>query len=177
MSKPIGLNIEPDDSVVPMGYIAGAFGIQGWVKIKTSTEKPDSLSKFKQLLLLINGSWCPTKVEKHSSLKDIFQAKLENISDRDQAMALRGTTVGVLRSQLPKPDKNEYYWIDLIGLNVINQQQEVFGTVTSLMETGANSVLVVKGSEQEYLIPFVKAYVLDVDFTNKQIIVDWGLDY
>lgn len=177
MAKPIGLNIEPGDSVVPMGYIAGAFGIQGWVKIKTGTEEPDSLGKFKQLLLLINDSWSPIKVEKHSSLKDIFQAKLENINDRDQAMALRGTTVGVLRSQLPKPDKNEYYWVDLIGLNVINQQQEAFGTVASLMETGANSVLVVKDSDKEYLIPFVEAYVLEVDFTSKQIIVDWGLDY
>ena len=73
-------------------------------------------------------------------------------------------------------DADEYYWTDLIGLKVINRQQELIGTVDSLMDTGAHSVLVVAG-ERQHLIPFVANYVIDVDMQNKCIYVDWGLDY
>ena len=165
------------DNVVPMGHVIGAFGIQGWVKIKTGTETPDALGKYKEILLLINGNWTGFKLEKYSATDAILHAKFAGITDRDQAIALRGATVGVLRSQLPKPDENEYYWVDLIGLEVVNQKQQSLGLVDSLMETGASSVLVVKGQDKQHLIPFVKHYIINVDFNSKQIISDWELDY
>ncbi len=165
------------DTVVPMGHIANAFGVQGWVKIKTSTETPDALGKYKEILLLQNGIWSPYKLETFSAHDNIFNAKLANISDRDQAIALKGTVVGVWREQLPPPSQDEYYWVDLIGLNVVNLHQEALGSVKSLMETGGNSVLVVANSDKERLIPFVKHYIVNVDFDNKEIIADWELDY
>ena len=80
------------------------------------------------------------------------------------------------RSALPTPAENEYFWADLIGLEVVNQHGVVLGRVDSLMETGAHDVLVVEGSK-EYLIPFIDAFVGKVDVEAGRIEVDWGEDY
>ncbi len=165
------------DNVVPMGHITNAFGVKGWVKIRTSTETPDSLGKYKEILLLLNGSWLTYNLEDFFAKDDIFHAKLSNISDRDQAIALKGVTVGIWRSQLPAPQGDEYYWVDLIGLTVMNLRQETLGIIDNLMETGGNTVLIVKSPDKEHLIPFVKHYVQDVDFNAKKVVVDWELDY
>ena len=165
------------DTLVPMGRIVNAFGILGFIKIKTDTAvTSQTLSQYQELYLQINNEWVLYKVEKAFSSDNILNAKLFAVNDRDQALALKGTIVAVSRDKFPKLDNNEYYWVDLIGLNVYNQQQEFLGQVENLMESGGNSVLVVKG-DKEHLIPFVNAYVLDVDRTKKQITVDWGLDY
>jgi 16S rRNA processing protein RimM len=117
------------------------------------------------------------QIEESFARDSVFHAKLAGINDRDAAFALKGATVCVNREDFPEPDEDEFYWIDLIGLNVINQQNESLGVVKDLMETGANDVLVVKQDDTERLIPFVAQYVINVDLASKQIVVDWGLDY
>ncbi len=163
--------------MVPMGKIVAPFGINGWVKIKTDTETPESLGAHKELYLLINEIWILKTIEDFFAKENTFHAKLNQIDDRDAALSLKGVLVGVPKEKLPKLVDNEYYWIDLIGLNVLNKNQLLLGRVDSLMETGANAVLVVKDETQQRLIPFVAQYVLDVDLTNQQIIVDWETDY
>ena len=166
------------DNVIPMGVVVGAFGILGWIKIKTSTQEYDSLGKYPSLLLMIDGNWVKYKVENFSTKSNVFSVKLENILNRDHALSLKGVLVGVLRSEFPHLPSDEYYWTDLIGMNVYNLAQESFGNVINLMETGANSVLVVKNANGiQRLIPFVGKHIVNVDITNGQIIVDWGLDY
>ena len=80
------------------------------------------------------------------------------------------------REALPEAAENEYYWSDLIGLEVVNVQGEVLGKVTDLLETGANDVLVVEG-ERERLLPFTAQVILKVDLAAGRINVDWGADY
>ncbi|RTL13272.1 MAG: ribosome maturation factor RimM [Neisseriaceae bacterium] len=170
MSRPANL--------IDMGYIANAFGIQGWVKIKTATEYSDSLDEYAQVYLkLKDGTILSKKIEKSFARDGVFHAKLAGINDRDAAFALKGIIIAVDREEFPDLDDDEFYWVDLIGLNVINVQGESLGIVKDLMETGANDVLVVKLEQEERLIPFVAQYVVKVDMQNKQIIVDWGLDY
>lgn len=165
-------------NLIDMGYIANAFGIQGWVKIKTATEYSDSLDEYAQVYLkLKDGTILSKKIEKSFARDGVFHAKFAGINDRDAAFALKGTIVAVDREEFPDLDEDEFYWVDLIGLNVINVQGESLGIVKDLMETGANDVLVVKLEQEERLIPFVAQYVVKVDMQNKQIIVDWGLDY
>jgi len=106
-----------------------------------------------------------------------LSAKLQGVDDRDGAEALRGLQVAVPRSELPEAGEDEYYWSDLIGLSVVNQQGVVLGKVTELMETGANDVLVVEGEHGQRLIPFVGQFVLNVNLAEASISVDWGLDY
>jgi 16S rRNA processing protein RimM len=164
-----------DNNLVSMGKIVSAFGIHGWVKIKTSAN-PDNLQKHDQLHVLINNQVQMLKIEKLVAHGDILNTKFVEINDRDQALALRGAIISVSRDDFPQLAADEYYWTDLIGLKVINQQQELIGIVDSLMDTGANSVLVIKG-EKQHLIPFVANYVIDVNMQDKCISVDWGLDY
>lgn len=164
-----------NDDFITMGKIVNAFGIKGWVKIKA--ENPESLSKNSKLNLFINKVWSEYIVEKSFIQNDILHIKFKEINDRDTALTLKGTIIGNKRSEFPNLENGEYYWVDLIGLNVYNRQDQFLGTVDSLMETGATSVLVVKNHETQHLIPFVGIYVIDVDLNNKRILVDWGLDY
>jgi 16S rRNA processing protein RimM len=166
------------ENLVEMGYIAGPFGIQGWVKIKATTEYTDSLDDYEQIYLRLPNKQIVAKtIEKSAARDGMFHAKLDGVSDRDAAFALRGATVCVSRDDFPEPDEDEYYWVDLIGLTVINQQGETLGIVKDLMETGANDVIVVRDNQIERLIPFVAQFVIDVNLEKRQIIVDWGLDY
>ena len=168
--------VDNSSRFIPMGTIIGAFGIKGWVKIKSDT--PTSFSRYKTVILLINGEERRITIEGGFVKDNVFNAKLTGIDDRDQACALRGVEVAVLRSDFPTIKiEGEYYWVDLIGLNVFNQDKIKLGVVENLMETGANDVLVIKSDDVQHLIPFIAQYVSNVDLVNKQIIVEWGLDY
>ena len=104
-------------------------------------------------------------------------AGVDGIEGRDAAQALRGARVYVSRASFPTPDPDEFYWVDLIGLAVVNRQGESLGVVEGLLETGAHDVLRVRRGEDELLIPFVAAYVDRVDLQARTVSVDWGLDY
>jgi 16S rRNA processing protein RimM len=114
---------------------------------------------------------------------DIVVVTADGLENRNAAEALKGARVFVSRSAFPTPDEGEYYWIDLIGLDVFNPQGEVLGRVMDLIDTGPNSVLRCEGEAGadgkpvERLIPFVAAYILSVSLADKRIVADWGLDY
>jgi 16S rRNA processing protein RimM len=114
---------------------------------------------------------------------DIIVATAEGLEDRNAAEALKGTTVFVSRSAFPTPDDGEFYWIDLIGLDVVNREGEALGRVVDLLDTGPQSVLrcvsegVAPAEATERLIPFVSAYIVSVSLADKRIVADWGLDY
>lgn len=104
-------------------------------------------------------------------------AKLEGVSNRDQAEELGSATIFIRRDQLAKLDEGEYYWAQLIGLEVVNGEGTRFGTIDHMLETGANDVMVVQG-DRERLIPFVIDEVVSrVDLDNGRVIVDWDADY
>ena len=106
-----------------------------------------------------------------------MQLKFAEISDRDAAQLLRGYTIEIKRSDFEHAQEGEYYWADLVGLTVYNRQNELIGTVSSLMETGAHDILVADGEHGRKLIPFVDHYIDNVDLEQGSIIADWGLDY
>lgn len=168
-----------NDNLVNMGSIVAAFGIMGLIKIKTDNSSvAASLAKQKNIFLYLKNSWVSYKISKASTNDNIVNLKLVGIDDRDAAIALKGTTVAIPRENFPKlKDPDEFYWVDLIGLEVINKESLSLGTISNLMESGSGSVLVIDGAEKQHLIPFVNAYIIDVDLNARQIIVDWGIDY
>ncbi len=127
--------------------------------------------------LQIIGSNNELEIEQSYFKNGIWFVLFKNIHDRNTAETLIGSVVGVYRNQFPDTAIDEYYWVDLSGLNVINLQNECLGVIDSMMDTGANSVMVVKDETQTRLIPFVAVYVSNVDIPKKLIIVDWGIDY
>jgi len=96
--------------------------------------------------------------------------------NRDQAIESKGQILAVDRQQLPQLEENEYYWDDLIGLNVYDLQHNDLGKVIELIETGANDVLVVSG-EKERLIPYIPQVIVKIDLTEKRIDVDWDKEF
>ena len=172
----------PDDLVL-VGHVTGAYGIQGWVRIKPYSADADAMLHAK--------TWWLDKPDLHDI--DMMQAKhhgedvvarLMGVADRNAAEALKGATVQIRRSHFPALANDEYYWIDLIGLVVCNLQGEHLGAVADLMDNGAHPILRVvapKAAEtdkpKEWLIPFVEQFVKAVDQEAKKITVDWGLDF
>lgn len=171
------MNSDPSHPVI-VGQVAGVFGVKGWIKVRSDTSPYDNILNYSPWYLQLNGNWVAYELlagQKHS--KGLI-AQLKGCDDRDQAAELVGREIAISREQLPAASEGEYYWSDLIGLEVRNTRGELLGKVDKLMETGANDVLVVKGERGETLIPYVKNhYILSVDLAAGSIQVDWELDY
>lgn len=172
----------PDDLVL-VGHVTGAYGIQGWVRIRPYSSDGDALLSAK--------TWWLDKPELHDV--EMLQSKLHNdevvarlmgVSGREAAEALKGATVQIRRSHFPALDNDEFYWVDLIGLAVVNERGEHLGVVGDLMDNGAHPILrveqpVAEGQKPtpELLIPFVDQFVKTVDQAARLITVDWEADY
>ncbi|MDX1432665.1 MAG: ribosome maturation factor RimM [Gammaproteobacteria bacterium] len=162
---------------VVVGRVSGVFGVRGWVRVRSHTEPAERLLDYSPWLL--EGAGEPRRLapEQGRPHGEGLVAKLAGIDDRDQAMALVGADISVAREQLPALAEGEYYWVDLIGLEVVNREGRSLGRVADLMATGANDVLRVTG-ERERLIPFVTHdVVLAVDLAAGRIDVDWDPDF
>ena len=165
------------DEVLVMGRIASPFGVRGWLRINAYTAVADDLLDYSPWYLKLKGQWQAVEpvAGRHHGKGVVVQ--LKECHDRDDAAALTGTEIGVYRSQLPPVDADEYYWSDLIGMQVITKEDQVLGVVDHLLETGANDVIVVKG-KHECLVPYIREQVVEsVDLENRIIRVDWDSDF
>ena len=159
-----------------MGRIVGSFGVQGWVKVKSFAEAPDALGTFPTWIVSTREGEREIAVEDFEVHSKGPVAKLAGIGDREAADALRGAEVAVTREELGDAEEGTLFWVDLVGLAVVDEAGTQLGEVEGLFETGETSVLIVKGAK-ERLIPFVPQYVKAVDREAGRITVDWKPDY
>jgi 16S rRNA processing protein RimM len=180
-----------------VGRILDAWGVKGWVKILPHSTDPEALfsaktwylqapdAKFRPGFSLFSGT-VSLKVDEAKIHSGTVVAKFSGIDDRNVAEALRGARIFLARSSFPAASTDEYYWVDLIGLNVVNREGVALGCVRDLMTTGPQSVLCIEytstqedgtSMSAERMIPFVSAYVDKVDIAGKCITVDWQPDY
>jgi len=166
------------DRLIELGHVAGVLGVQGWVKIHSYTDPRDNILNYTAWNLVSpDQSLQPYVLEAGRTQGKTLVAKLQGIENRDQAVLLLNQVITIQRNELPEANPGEYYWSDLEGLTVVNTTGVVFGTVTKLIATGANDVLVVQGDE-ERLIPFVPEQVIkSVELDEGRIIVAWDSDY
>jgi len=108
---------------------------------------------------------------------DGLVARAEGVDDRTAAESLKGFEVWVRRADFPKAGANEFYWIDLIGCEVIGQGDVSLGTVQALDDHGAHPILIISAGDHERLVPFVDAYLIEVDPGRRLIRVDWNADW
>lgn len=177
----------PADAI-EVGRIQDAWGIKGWFKVLTHSGDPQALLSSKHWFLQPSERGAKTfqgtvtlQVREAKVHSDAIVACAQSVPDRTAAEALRGARIFIARASFPSTEIDEYYWVDLIGLEVVNREGEVLGTVQELMSTGPQTVLVltceVDGKPHERLIPFVSAYVDAVDLPGRRIKVDWQADY
>jgi len=177
-----------------VGRIADAWGVRGWIKVQPYSSDPQALVSARRWFLKSaeatgrppSAASAPLprsidigQVRPHG---DMLVAKPAQSADRSSAEALRGARIFVARSAFPATPDDEYYWVDLIGLAVVNRQGVRLGSVAGLIDTGPQSVLQVRAErpdeiQAECLIPFVSAYVDAVDLERRRITVDWQLDF
>ncbi|WP_225587469.1 ribosome maturation factor RimM [Methylomonas fluvii] len=161
-----------------VGQVSGVFGVKGWVKVYSFTDPRENILQYSPWILQKNSRLQEVKLLGGRRQGNLVVAELQGISDRDSAAELMGADILIRKQQLPKADDGEYYWADLIGLEVCNQQGCKLGKVDHLLETGANDVLVVVDGEVERLIPFLQqSTILKIDLDDGIIIVDWDPDF
>lgn len=124
-----------------------------------------------------NNYWQELKGESIFRRGNKIYIKFANINDVEKSKKYVNSLIGVPKESLPKLDKNEVYFKDLIGCNITNITNDSFGFVVNIIETGANDVLVCKKNNKEYLIPYVKKYIVSENIFLKKIIVDWQYNY
>jgi len=162
-------------SEVLLGYISGAHGLKGWVKVHSDTEPREAILDV-QPWMVGNERHAMRVVNGRVQGKRLV-AQLEGVDDRDAAEQLTGQEIAVQREKLPELSRSQYYWDDLIGLSVFAQDGSELGQIREMLATGANDVMVVCG-DRERLIPFVLGrYVRHVDLVERRLEVDWEADF
>lgn len=168
---------QPGGEMLVLGKISGVYGVKGWVKLFSDTEPRDGILDYEHYFLKEKGQWRPLEIIQGRKQGKGVVVHIEGCDDRDQAMLLIGSEIAITNDQLDELAENEYYWKDLIGLAVLNQDNVDLGTVNNMMETGANDVLIVTG-DRERLIPFTQGHtVLEVNLDEKVIRVDWDPEF
>jgi 16S rRNA processing protein RimM len=184
----------PDDAV-EVGRVTGAWGIQGGIRVLPFSPDPQALFSSRRWFVkppeTPRAPGAPAlppllRITLARQQGDGVVARAQELPDRNAAEAMKGARVFVARSSFPTAGDGEYYWVDLIGLAVLNREGQALGTVVDLIATGAHSVLRLRRPDAaegdaseaaERLIPFVAAYIDDVNLAERRITVDWGLDY
>ncbi len=178
----------PDDAI-EVGAIVDAYGLKGWVKIAPHSgvgRGGDALLKARLWWLEKGAERLSVSITQSKTHADTVVAHLAGLADRDQALALRGYRVSLRREDFPALDTDEFYWVDLIGLDVVNEAGVELGRVGDMIDNGVHSIMRVvyptggkdgKPVTGERLIPFVGVYVKTVDQAAKRIVVDWETDY
>lgn len=164
------------DRIVTLGRIAGAFGVQGWVKVQSFTEPPENILEYDDWRMLQRGEWRHVNVQDGRVTGKGVLAKLEGIDTPEDARLYIGVELGVARSEMPAPKPGEYYLSDLEGLEARGVNDEVLGRVDHFRSTPGGEVVVIRG-EREHWIPFVKDRILKVDLDAGRITFDWAADW
>lgn len=173
---------EKADDLIVVGKIFSVHGVRGEVKVFSFTDPIENLLDYRNWTLRRESVVKQVELVSGRSTQKDLVAKLKGLDDRDEARLLSGYEICISRSLLPDLTEDEYYWYQLVGLKVINQDEQLFGTVDHLLETGANDVMVVKpcvGSldDRERLLPYTGQCVLKVDLAAGEMRVEWDADF
>lgn len=161
------------DKFVTLGYVSGLFGVRGWIKLFSYTRPRQNIFSYNPWYLKTDSGWKAVEVVDGRDQGKGLVALLDGYSDRDLAAGLLNCEIAIQRDQMDDLEEDEYYWTDLVGLEVINADGRLLGTVVDMMETGSNDVMVIRG-EKQHLIPFVPdVWVSSVDLEAGRLYVDW----
>lgn len=162
---------------IPVGRISGIYGVAGWVRVESWTRPITNILNYSPWRIGEGEGQQDCELLEGRAQGNGLVAKLRGLEDRDVARTWIGKRISVLRGQMPELPEGQYYWCDLIGMDVSNRDGINLGKLTDILETGANDVLVIEG-EQRHLVPLIlDRYVLAVDLQGRRITVDWEPDY
>lgn len=187
----MALTLDPAElpaDAIEVGRVLDAWGIKGWFKVLPYSADPEALFSSRRWFLQPTEKGAKTfegtvllRIKEVKTHSDAVVASGHDIPDRSAAEALKGARIFIARAAFPTPGDDEYYWVDLLGLSVVNREGQALGEVRDLLSTGPQTVLVletiVDGKPLERMIPFVSVFIDQVDLPNRRIVVDWQADY
>lgn len=159
--------------LVPLGKVLKVHGIRGKVKVAPFGETLEQLERGRTVYFRDpEQRWRPLVIEKVQRQPKSLIISFRGVWNRDQAEVLRGKKIYLPVSQLPELEEGEYYYYQLIGLQVIDVHGEVLGKLTEIISTGSNDVYVVKKRDTEVLIPALESVIKEVNLHEKKMVVD-----
>lgn len=174
------MNIVNEEDLITVGKILSTFGIKGYLKIFSFTDPRSNILNYSPIYISCKDEWIEAQISTGRLQGKSVAIKLNKLNRKSHLLPLIGAELAIKAKQLKPIEKSEFYWSNLIGLTIINAQNQTLGQVNYLIETRAHDVLVVKkdGRGLERLIPFVMGETIEqVDFNNKVIRVNWRIDY
>jgi len=162
--------------LVLLGEFGRAHGLKGEVRLKSFTADPAVIADYRPLFGDDGRSFIITSIRQAAGTQpDLLVVRVEGVSDRDQAEALNRIKLHIERSRLPAAeDEDEFLYTDLIGLNVVDGDNQFVGIVQNVSDYGSGDILEVKPAEGEtILVPFTKAFVPTIDIAAGRIVVDY----
>ena len=171
------------DEQIVLGRLGKPHGVKGWIRLNSFTNPPENILHYDVLRVEHDGAWRDLQIDDSRTQQKGLLVHIIGFDSPETVAELNGCELGVAASALPELDRGEYYWHQLLGLQVINLKDEVLGVVERLLETGANDVLLVTPNQQsiddrERLIPFVRDRVIrEVDLDKQLIRIDWDADF
>ncbi|MBC8019359.1 MAG: 16S rRNA processing protein RimM [Verrucomicrobia bacterium] len=160
------------EELIPVGKIIGTHGIKGQLKVHSYSGNFESLSAARSVVLKSAGGTLQEFIIKSINANSgKFIIGLTDFDDIDQVKPLVGNELCLKRCQLPKLTDDEYYWSDLIGLQVFTDDGTLLGKIAEIFETGSSDIYVVRNKKREYLIPAIVDVVKQVDLAGGKIVI------
>lgn len=172
------MSSERSDLMV-IGRLTAVYGVRGWVKVHAFGDDAEQIFSYQPWSVQErDGSWRQLQVDQWRRHGSGLVAHIVGVDDRDIARQLCQRDILAPLAELPQLPRGEYYWRDLIGLRVVTVSGVDLGVVGSLLETGANDVLVVAADGQscddrERLLPYSDNVVVEVDLSAGQLRAEW----
>lgn len=158
--------------LIEIGKVVRSQGLKGRVRVLSYMQSPDALEGVTDLLV---GA---TSVDAKKYRLDVFQPgagllvlKLQGVDDRDAADGLKGCHVWADAEKMKPLEDGEYYWSDLMGLDVVDENDEPLGRIASIFPTGSNDVYVCKNGDREIMLPAVESVIKKIDLKRRVIVV------
>ncbi len=166
------------DGLLTLGRIAGIFGVKGWLRVHSYTEPRENILDYRPWILLAGEEQLPIELIDGRPHGKSVVVLLADCRSPEEAARFVGADIAVSRDCLPASSQEEILWADLVGMRVSTPHGDDLGVVDYLLETGANDVLVVKSTERERLIPWLRDSVIKrIDLDARRLVVDWDPDF
>lgn len=171
-----------DNELIQIGQLKKPYGIKGWLWVFSHTDNREDIFDMQPWWIKTAKGMQTVTVTKWRKQGSGLVIQLAEVPDRNIAETMNGVSLWANKQTLTPAEEGEYYWSDLIGLQVCTQDACILGNISELFETGAHDIMVVKPSadsidDEQRLIPWHKQTVITVDLTTKTVVVDWQPDY
>ena len=160
------------EQLLQVGVISSTHGVRGEVKVFPTTDDVKRFKKLKKVILDTGKEQLPLEIEGVKFFKQFVILKFRGIDNINDIEKYKGKRLLVDREHAVKLKKDEYFIVDMIGMDVFTEDGELFGALKDVMETGANDVYIIEMSDgKEVLVPAIKQCILDVDIENRKMVI------